>query len=172
MLERVRTLNNGTFRRNASYVLYWAQMNRRVEANHGLQYAVQLAKPESYIRLFVDEGSLMQTLLSRLREQERRRGPTSYLDTLLAAFPAREQAEQPPVSPRKPGLLDPLSPRELEVLQLIGQWKGTRQIAEELHLSIKTIEYYREQIKEKLSLKNASELTQYATSWVERGTPP
>jgi DNA-binding NarL/FixJ family response regulator len=64
-----------------------------------------------------------------------------------------------------------LSDRELEVLQLIGQWKGTRQIAEELHLSIKTIEYYREQIKEKLSLKNASELTQYATSWVERGTP-
>ncbi len=64
-----------------------------------------------------------------------------------------------------------LSDRELEVLQLIGQWKGTRQIATELHLSIKTIEYYREQIKKKLNLKNAAELTQFATSWVERGTP-
>lgn len=64
-----------------------------------------------------------------------------------------------------------LSDRELEVLQLIGQWKGTRQIATELHLSVKTIEYYREQIKKKLNLKNAAELTQFATSWVERGTP-
>jgi len=64
-----------------------------------------------------------------------------------------------------------LSDRELEVLQMIGEWKSTRQIAAELHLSIKTIEYYREQIKKKLNLKNAAELTQFATSWVERGTP-
>ena len=64
-----------------------------------------------------------------------------------------------------------LSDRELEVFQLIGRWKGTRQIATELHLSVKTIEYYREQIKKKLNLKNAAELTQFATSWAERGTP-
>jgi DNA-binding NarL/FixJ family response regulator len=62
-----------------------------------------------------------------------------------------------------------LSDRELEVFQLIGQWKTTREIADELHLSVKTIEYYREQIKRKLSLKNAAELTQRATSWVGRG---
>src|SRR6266567_7590105 len=61
-----------------------------------------------------------------------------------------------------------LSDREMEVFQLIGQWKKTREIAEELHLSIKTIEYYREQIKRKLNLKSASELTHYATSWVQR----
>jgi len=65
-----------------------------------------------------------------------------------------------------------LSDRELEVFQLIGQWKTTREIAEELHLSVKTIEYYREQIKRKLNLKNAAELTQRATSWVGRETPP
>ena len=64
-----------------------------------------------------------------------------------------------------------LSDREMEVFQLIGQWKKTREIAEELHLSIKTIEYYREQIKRKLNLKSASELTQYATSWVQREQP-
>ena len=61
-----------------------------------------------------------------------------------------------------------LSDRELEVFQMIGQWKTTREIADELHLSIKTIEYYREQIKRKLNLKNAAELTQRATSWVGR----
>jgi DNA-binding NarL/FixJ family response regulator len=61
-----------------------------------------------------------------------------------------------------------LSDRELEVLRMLGQWKGTRQIAGELHLSIKTIEYYRERLKKKLNLKNASELTQFATSWAEK----
>jgi DNA-binding NarL/FixJ family response regulator len=64
-----------------------------------------------------------------------------------------------------------LSDREMEVFRLIGQWKKTRDIAEELHLSIKTIEYYREQIKRKLNLRDAAELTQYATSWVQREIP-
>ena len=64
-----------------------------------------------------------------------------------------------------------LSDREMEVFQLIGQWKKTSEIAQELHLSIKTIEYYREQIKHKLDLKTASELTHYATSWVQREQP-
>jgi DNA-binding NarL/FixJ family response regulator len=64
-----------------------------------------------------------------------------------------------------------LSDRELEVFQLIGTWKKTKEIAHELHLSIKTIEYYREQIKQKLNLKSAVELTQSATSWVQRENP-
>jgi DNA-binding NarL/FixJ family response regulator len=64
-----------------------------------------------------------------------------------------------------------LSDRELEVFQLIGRWKKTGEIAQELHLSIKTIEYYREQIKRKLNLKNSAELTQHATAWVQREQP-
>ena len=64
-----------------------------------------------------------------------------------------------------------LSDRELEVFQLIGRWKKTKEIASELHLSVKTIEYYREQIKKKLNLKDAAELTHYATAWVQRETP-
>jgi DNA-binding NarL/FixJ family response regulator len=64
-----------------------------------------------------------------------------------------------------------LSDRELEVFQLIGQWKKTREIAAELHLSVKTIEYYREQIKRKLNLRSAAELTQHATAWVQREIP-
>jgi DNA-binding NarL/FixJ family response regulator len=63
-----------------------------------------------------------------------------------------------------------LSDREMEVFQLVGQWKKTKEIAAQLHLSIKTIEYYREQIKKKLNLKSAGELTHYATAWVERET--
>ncbi len=64
-----------------------------------------------------------------------------------------------------------LSDREMEVFQLIGSWKKTSEIAEELHLSVKTIEYYREQIKRKLNLETANELTQYATNWVKEQLP-
>ena len=58
-----------------------------------------------------------------------------------------------------------LSDRELEVFRLIGDGHGTRQIAEELHLSIKTVETYQAHIKEKLSLRNARELMQHAIEW-------
>jgi DNA-binding NarL/FixJ family response regulator len=60
-----------------------------------------------------------------------------------------------------------LSERELEVFRLIGQWKGTGEIAAQLHLSVKTVEYYREQIKKKLHLKDASELMRCALEWFE-----
>jgi DNA-binding NarL/FixJ family response regulator len=58
-----------------------------------------------------------------------------------------------------------LSDRELEVFRLIGEGHGTRQIAKELHLSIKTVESYQAHIKEKLSLRSARELMQRAIQW-------
>lgn len=58
-----------------------------------------------------------------------------------------------------------LSDRELEVFRLIGEGRGTRQIAEELHLSVKTVESYYAHIKEKLSLRSARELVQLAIQW-------
>jgi DNA-binding NarL/FixJ family response regulator len=58
-----------------------------------------------------------------------------------------------------------LSDRELEVFRLIGEGHGTRQIAQELHISVKTVESYQAHIKEKLSLKNARELVQQAIQW-------
>jgi DNA-binding NarL/FixJ family response regulator len=61
--------------------------------------------------------------------------------------------------------IEDLSDRELEVFGMIGQGHGTRQIAEQLHLSIKTVESHRAHIKEKLHLKNATELVQHAIQW-------
>lgn len=69
-------------------------------------------------------------------------------------------------SPDERSPVERLSDRELEIFHLIGQGLGTRAIAEELHLSVKTIESYRALIKEKLGLKNASALIQYAVRWV------
>jgi DNA-binding NarL/FixJ family response regulator len=58
--------------------------------------------------------------------------------------------------------LSTLSDRELEVFRLIGEGRSTRQIAEKLHLSIKTVETYQAHIKDKLSLHSGRELVQHA----------
>ncbi len=61
--------------------------------------------------------------------------------------------------------IDKLSDRELEVLELLGKGMGTSQIAEKLSLSVKTIETYREHLKQKLSLGSGQELLRYAIEW-------
>jgi len=71
---------------------------------------------------------------------------------------SRELIEKSPV--------DTLSDRELEVFGLLGRGLTTREIAEQLHLSVKTIETYREHIKSKLSLETSAELTRHAVQWV------
>jgi len=66
-----------------------------------------------------------------------------------------------PVSP-----IAQLSDRELEVFEMLGRGKPTRQIAEELNLTIPTIHSFRNRIKEKLQLKNATEMMLHAMQWV------
>ncbi len=65
--------------------------------------------------------------------------------------------------------INALSARELQVFRMIGEGQSTRQIAETLCLSIKTIESHVEHIKDKLSLSSAVELAHYATEWVAVG---
>lgn len=75
-------------------------------------------------------------------------------------------------SPRSP--IDTLTDREFEVFQLIGLGKATKTIARQLHLSVKTVEVHRVNIKRKLKLRTAPELVHYAVRWVEgqeRGEP-
>jgi len=64
--------------------------------------------------------------------------------------------------------VDRLSDRELEVFEWLGMGLSTSDIAAKLGLSVKTIETYRAHIKEKLKLKNATELVHHAVHWVER----
>jgi DNA-binding NarL/FixJ family response regulator len=67
------------------------------------------------------------------------------------------------VGPHSP--IDSLTDRELEVFRLIGEGNGTRQIAEELHLSVKTVESHQAHIKEKMSFRSSRELVQHAIQW-------
>jgi DNA-binding NarL/FixJ family response regulator len=61
--------------------------------------------------------------------------------------------------------LNALSDRELEVFRSIGEGRSTRQIADELHLSVKTVETYQAHLKEKLALRSGRELIQHAIQW-------
>ncbi|MEX0993933.1 MAG: response regulator transcription factor [Balneolaceae bacterium] len=63
--------------------------------------------------------------------------------------------------------LDLLSDRELEVFELIGKGETTNEIAQKLHVSVKTVESYRARIKDKLQLKSANDLLRRAVQWVE-----
>jgi DNA-binding NarL/FixJ family response regulator len=65
-----------------------------------------------------------------------------------------------------------LTDRELEVFRLIGEGLGLSEIADRLNLSAKTIGTYRERIKDKLGIKNATELLRYAMKWVEEDHIP
>ena len=78
---------------------------------------------------------------------------------LMGMMTGRKEMNQSP--------LEVLSDRELEVFELTGQGLGTREIAERLHLSVKTVESYRARIKNKLNLGTAAELMQHAVQWVE-----
>ena len=62
--------------------------------------------------------------------------------------------------------VDRLSNRELQVLELIGNGVGTAEIAERMNLSVKTVETYRQRIRQKLSLKNGAALASFASQWV------
>ena len=77
------------------------------------------------------------------------------LKQLVGGAPANQQSA-----------IDGLTDRELEVFRLIGEGYGTRQISDQLHLSVKTVETYQSHIKEKMGLRNARELVQYAIQWV------
>ena len=62
--------------------------------------------------------------------------------------------------------VDQLSDRELQVFQMLGEGKSSRQIAEELDLTIPTIHSFRNRIKEKLQFQNATELVMHANQWI------
>ncbi len=127
-----------------------------------LAQAMHLAVPEGYIRTFVDEGPQMRVLLSRLREQERKKGPTPYLDALLAAFSPEGMTHKPPLrgsdQPRgrvlEQPLVEPLSERELEVLHLIARGDSNQEIAEMLVIALDTVKRHVTHIFEKLGVKN------------------
>ena len=111
-----------------------------------LQQALTLAEPEDYVRMFVDEGQPMATLL----EKAAKHGiAANYVRRLLTAFgEAEEQA------PAKQALIDPLSERELGVLRLLGTDLSGPEIARELIVSLNTLRTHTKSIYNKLGVNS------------------
>jgi DNA-binding NarL/FixJ family response regulator len=91
-------------------------------------------------------------------------GGLAVSESLTAAM-AAQFVEGKTLETHSPGAL--LSDRELEVFEMLGQGRGTRQISELLHVSVKTVQAYCARIKEKLTLASASELVREAVRWHE-----
>jgi DNA-binding NarL/FixJ family response regulator len=94
-------------------------------------------------------------------------GGDLYLSEKISAGMLNRMVRGDADQPRTP--IETLSDRELEVFRMLGQGKPTRQIAEELDLTIATINSFRNRIKEKLQLKSSTELLLHAAQWVRDG---
>jgi LuxR family maltose regulon positive regulatory protein len=123
------------------------------QAGKSLQQALALGKPRGYIRLFVNTGKPMQSML---RELANPGGAyqDAYVTRLLAAFePAVVQAG----AALQPGLPDPLTPREVDVLRLLAEGMSNRAIAEKLVLAEGTVKYYVHTVLDKLGVSNRTQ---------------
>jgi LuxR family maltose regulon positive regulatory protein len=113
------------------------------------------AEPEGFVRLFLDEGVRMAELLSAAAAQGIR---PDYAGKLLAAFKGEMKDERPTASvPGSSFLIEPLSQRELKVLQLIAQGLSNRVISERLFLALSTVKGYNQKIFDKLQVQSRTE---------------
>jgi len=139
-----------------------------------LERALALAEPEGYVRIFVDEGEAMRSLLRLLIEkQSSNLGDrlSDYVDKLLAAFTQPVAAPnmtapksaiidqksgmiEPEVQPAKNRLVEPLSERELEVLRLLRSELSGPEIAQQLFVSLNTVRTHTKNIFHKLGVNN------------------
>jgi LuxR family maltose regulon positive regulatory protein len=120
-----------------------------------LQRALALAEPQGHVRVFLDEGSSMLQLLC---EASVREIMPDYTDKLLTAFESEKQkSEDKPDLPPAQSLIDPLSQRELKILQLIAQGLSNREIGERLFLALDTVKGYNRKIFDKLQVQSRTE---------------
>ena len=135
------------------------------EAVQLLSRALALAEPGGFIRSFVDEGPPMAQLLSAAAAQG---VMPDYTGKLLAAFAAEQLnsgtgSQLPPGSTAQP-LVEPLSARELEILQLIAQGLSNREICERLFLALDTVKGHNRRIFDKLQVQRRTEAVARARS--------
>jgi LuxR family transcriptional regulator, maltose regulon positive regulatory protein len=127
-----------------------------------LQTALNMAEPEGYLRTFVDEGPPMAALLYQVLAEGVK---PDYIGRLLAAFPADEMIGDSSLSSSEPlqvgsaqeHLVEPLSERELEVLQLMAGGSSNQNIAEALTIAVSTAKKHVSNIIRKLGVDNRTQ---------------
>jgi LuxR family maltose regulon positive regulatory protein len=125
------------------------------KAVHLLGEALMMAEPGGFIRLFLDEGAPMAQLLL---EAASHGVMPDYIGKLLSAFEAekRKSEDKPDLPPAQP-LIEPLSQRELKILQLIALGLSNRQIGERLFLALDTVKGHNRVIFDKLQVQRRTE---------------
>ena len=143
-------------------VLLEAQ-GQREAALHALERAVIAAEPEGWIRLFVDLGEPMVSLLTELSQRQVK---PYAVERLLAAFPVRHVD---PAAPDQSGLIEALSVRELEILALLSQRDSNKEIAAQLFIAPSTVKRHTLSIYRKLGVQSRGEAV---SSAIELGLLP
>jgi len=164
LLEHLLSISGKTHRTTSSLELLLIQslayeaISQREQALTLLKQALQRAEPEGYMRLFLDEGAPIVKLLLNLRETTPEQ--QAYIQLLLAASIEHETtrpADRKEHPQRSQPLVDPLSERELEVLQLIAAGASNEEIAERLVIAIGTVKRHVSNILGKLTVSNRTQ---------------
>ena len=123
------------------------------QALASMERALTLAEPEGYVRIFVDEGEPVRSLIEK---QSRYQDKTilGYVDKLLAAFARPTAIPQPKNNDLRSIVIEPLSERELDVLRLLGTELSGPEIARELIVSLNTLRTHTKNIFNKLGVNN------------------
>lgn len=145
-------------RRNGSVIDIRVQQALAFEAqdhipqalNH-LEQALILAEPEGYARIFIDEGPPMMRLLSQAAARGIRPG---YVRKLLAPSETNTHST---ATPTPQPLIEPLSDREVEILQLVADGLSNREISQQLFLALSTVKGHNRNIFDKLQVKRRTE---------------
>jgi LuxR family maltose regulon positive regulatory protein len=118
------------------------------QALSALEEAMDWCEPAGFIQEFLDEGEPMRALL---HEAVRRHVKPEFAQQMLQRFSTDRAAE------KSIGLVEPLSDREIEVLQLVAEGRSNQEIAAQLYLSLRTIKFHTSNIYGKLGVKNRTE---------------
>jgi LuxR family maltose regulon positive regulatory protein len=145
----------------ALQALFYDSQDEGPAALKSLARAVKLAEPGGFIRLFVDEGARMANLLKRLQD---RNVAVDYIRKILDAFEqkiAPETAKRPSATAPQP-LVEPLTNRELDVLELLDQRLSNKEIADKLFIAPTTVKGHLKNIYQKLDVGKRREAVEKA----------
>ena len=146
------------------------KLSRVDESLQVLEQAIELAEPGGFIRPFVEPGLQMADLLNRLKNEKE---DTLFIDQVLAAFGEDEESIAPEASGAQAAfappttaqpLIEPLTTRELETLELVTQGLYNKEIADKLSISLETVKSHLKNIYQKLGVSRRQQAVHRARS--------